>query len=84
MAARGNKPSITDIMRDFLATKGRDGATLSEIYVAIRKQLGEQVTDSSIQASLYRRLPTSISPYSPLFERIRKKEQVRYRLLQRD
>lgn len=73
-------PNITNVIREFLAARGEDGATLREIYGQVYRELGEQVSTNSIQANLYRRLVTSKSPYIPLFERFSRKSEVRYRI----
>jgi len=81
MAERPQK-SITQSLIEFLATKGNQGATLSEIYAAIRADIGEKILDSSIRATLYRKLKGKKNRYKPNFDRYIFKGIARYRLLE--
>lgn len=77
------RASITEVLTAFLSTKGAAGASLAEIYAAVRRELGENVLDTSIRAILYKRLPGSKSAYKAAFNRVRDGGQTRYRLLER-
>ncbi len=79
MRARGQHGSATQSIKAFLAKKGSTGATLREIYGAVRADLGERVLDSSIRSILYKRLVTAKTAYRPAFERLGAGSSVRYR-----
>jgi len=81
MAERYQK-SIAKSLIEFLATKGEQGATLSEIYVAVRADIGMKTLDSSIRSTLYKKLTGKKSAYKPAFEREIFGGETRYRLLE--
>ncbi len=79
MAKRPEK-SLADAIIAFLATTGEAGATLPDIYAAVRADLGPQVRDTSIRSVLYMRLHGAKSKYKPRFERARVAGKYRYKL----
>ena len=79
MAKRPDK-SLADAIIAFLATTGEQGATLPDMYAAVRADLGPQVRDTSIRSVLYMRLHGAKSKYKPRFERSRVEGKYRYTL----
>jgi hypothetical protein len=65
----------------FLRKKGTEGATLQEIYAAVKAELGESTLDSSIRSILYKRLVGADSKYVAAFERFVVGRETRYRLM---
>ena|SRR2546422_11630432 len=77
MAKRPEK-SLADAIIAFLATTGEAGATLPDIYAAVRADLGPQVRDTSIRSVLYMRLHGAKGKYKPRFARARVEGKYRY------
>jgi hypothetical protein len=73
--------SMTDALRDFLATKDEQGATLAEIYAAVHADLGDNIIDTSIRSILYKRLAGAKGKYKPYFERRIVNGKYQYKLL---
>jgi hypothetical protein len=73
--------SISQAITEYLAVTGTSGASIREIYTAVRDGLERNIPDSSIRAEVYRRLPGSNGAYHPRFERILVEGKVRYRLI---
>ena len=80
MPQRSGK-SLTDSIITFLATTGTQGAALTEIYAAVRAELGNAVLDTSIRSILYKRLRGTKSKYKQRFERSMVHGKYRYKLL---
>lgn len=78
---KAQQPSVTESIKAFLRGRGAAGASLEEIYSAVRADLGKGVLDSSIRSILYKRLVTAHSAYLPAFERFRVKGKNRYRII---
>jgi hypothetical protein len=74
--------SILKSLIGFLATKGDQGATLSEIYVAIRADRSEKTLTSTVRSTLYKKLVGRKNISKPIFERYVFEGQTRYRLLE--
>jgi hypothetical protein len=79
MAKRPEK-SLADAIIAFLATTGEAGATLPDIYAAVRADLGPHVRDTSIRSVLYMRLHGAKSKYKARFERWQVEGKYRYKL----
>jgi hypothetical protein len=72
--------SVSQAIVQHLEEVGSSGASLTDIYGAVREKVGE-VPSASIRAALYNRLPGVKSGYRPRFERIVIEGRSRYRLL---
>jgi hypothetical protein len=81
MAERPRK-TITKSLIEFLAAKGKQGASLSEIYVAIWADIDTKILDSSIRSTLYKKLKGRKTAYKPIFERYTFEGKTLYRLLE--
>lgn len=80
MRSKRSTRSITERITAILSEKGRTGATVQEIYAAIRADRCGPALDSSIRAILYKRLTTAKTPYRPMYERYMDGDSVRYRM----
>ena len=74
--------STAQVLTTFLEGKGREGATLQEIYFAVRSELGEDILHTTIRSDLYRRLVGAKGADREAFERFPLREETRYRILQ--
>lgn len=72
--------AYSSILR-FLQKKGESGAYMSEIYKAVKKDIGESIPYSSVRSAIYHRLANSKSHYVPRFERFEVDNKTLYRLL---
>lgn len=79
--ARVREGSITSLICYFLADAGNKGATIKEIYDAVHATHSKSPRDSSIRATLYRRLKNAKGNYFPLFDRVTTRGLHRYFLI---
>lgn len=80
MPPHGRKPT-SEIIREFLERNGAEGATLREIYEAVRRTRDRSSSGDTIRGKIYRRLPTSKATYRKTLERIILRGETRDRVL---
>jgi hypothetical protein len=74
------RPSISEIITAFLSGRGAAGATLAEIYAAVKRRRTPAPSDPTMRSVVYRRLITARNPYRKTLERFTVGGQTRYRL----
>ena len=75
------KLSVNEAIMNFLWTKGAEGATMADIYAAVRAAQQKTTPDTSIRSVVYKRLANSKSAYIARFRRIEVRGEIRYSLL---
>ena len=78
--ATNKRPSVAECVLEFLSLRGEQGASLGEIYDAVRGRLGENTQDTAIRTAVYTRLPGANRGYTTRIERMGG-ERGRYRLV---
>lgn len=74
------RKSVAESITGLLSARGGTGATLGEIYAAVKAEIGQGTPDASIRSVVYKRLVTAKSLYRPRFERFVSGGETRYRL----
>ena len=76
-------PSITDVISQFLDQVGPEGATFTDIYAAVNRELRRDVRQPSVRSVVYKSLAGAKGQRKPRFERLGFGRSARYRSLGR-